>query len=53
VVLHRLDRAWTVEYRWVGELVRYCDDLRICCPTEEKAEAAQAALARIMEGLGL
>jgi len=53
VVLHRLDRAWTAEYHWLGELVRYCDDLCICCPTEEKAEAAQAALARILEGLGL
>ncbi len=53
VVLHRLDRAWTAEYRWLGELVRYCDDLCICSPTEAKAEAAQAALARILEGLGL
>ncbi len=37
----------------MGELVRYADDLCICCPTEERAEAARAALARILKGLGL
>ena len=53
VVLHKLDRAWTAEHRWLGELVRYADDLCICCPTQEKAKAAQAALKHILEGLGL
>lgn len=53
VVLHRLDRAWMAKHRQLGELVRYCDDLCICCPTEEKAEAAQAVLVGILEGLGL
>jgi RNA-directed DNA polymerase len=52
-VLHKLDRAWTAEHRWKGELVRYADDLCICCPTRERAEAAMAALAEILEGLGL
>jgi RNA-directed DNA polymerase len=53
VVLHRLDRAWTDGHRGMGELVRYADDLCVCCPTMEKAEAARAALARLLEGLGL
>jgi hypothetical protein len=41
------------EHRLLGSLVRYADDLCICCPTREKAEAAKAALALILEGLGL
>ena len=53
VVLHKLDQAWTTEHRWKGELVRYADDLCVCCPTQEKAEAAMAALAEILNGLGL
>ncbi len=53
VVLHQLDRAWMAEHRLLGTLVRYADDLCICCPTREKAEAAKAALALILEGLGL
>ncbi len=53
VVLHHLDRVWMAEHRLLGTLVRYADDLCICCPTREKAEAAKAALALILEGLGL
>jgi RNA-directed DNA polymerase len=53
VVLHRLDRAWMGKHRLLGVLVRYADDLCICCPTEGKAEAAQAVLASTLEGLGL
>jgi RNA-directed DNA polymerase len=34
-------------------LVRYADDECICCPTRERAEAAMAALAAILAGLGL
>jgi len=53
VVLHRLDRVWTTEHHLLGLLVRYADDLCICCPTQKKAEAAKVALATILEGLGL
>lgn len=52
-VLHRLDRVWTERYQRLGVLVRYADDEVICCPTKERAEAALAALADILAGLGL
>ncbi len=52
-VLHRLDRAWAQRYQRLGVLVRYADDEVICCPTKERAEAALAALADILGGLGL
>jgi len=52
-VLHRLDRAWEERYRRLGMLIRYADDEVICCPTRERAEAALAALADILAGLGL
>jgi len=52
-VLHRLDRQWTERHRRLGVLVRYADDLCICAPTQERAEAALAALAQILEGLKL
>ncbi len=53
VVLHRLDRAWQERYQRLGVLVRYADDECICCPSRERAEAALAALAQILAGLGL
>lgn len=54
VVLHRLDRAWgELPYRRLGVIVRYADDVVVCCPTRERAEAALAALASILQGLGL
>ncbi len=53
VVLHHLDRAWMTEHQPLGVLVRYCDDLCICCSTREKAEAAKAVLATTLEELGL
>src|SRR4029453_8059981 len=52
-VLHRLDRAWTTRYHRLGVLVRYADDLCICCPTRQRAEAAMAALAGLLGELGL
>lgn len=52
-VLHRLDRAWQERHRRLGVLIRYADDEVICCPTRERAEAALAALADILAGLGL
>jgi RNA-directed DNA polymerase len=53
VVLHRLDREWAQRYSRLGVLVRYTDDECICCPTRERAEAAMAALADVLAGLGL
>jgi group II intron reverse transcriptase/maturase len=52
-VLHRLDRAWEAKHRRLGVLIRYADDVCICSPTKERAEAAMAALAEILAGLGL
>jgi RNA-directed DNA polymerase len=52
-VLHRLDRAWQERYQRLGVLIRYADDEVILCPTRERAEAALAALAEILAGLGL
>jgi RNA-directed DNA polymerase len=52
-VLHRLDRAWVQQHQRLGVLIRYADDEVICCPTKERAEAALAALADILAGLGL
>jgi RNA-directed DNA polymerase len=53
VVLHRLDRAWQAQYRRLGVLVRYCDDLVSLCATRERAEAALGALTGLLADLGL
>lgn len=52
-VLHRLDRAWQERHQRLGVLIRYADDEVICCPTQERAEAALVALTEILDGLGL
>jgi RNA-directed DNA polymerase len=52
-VLHRLDRQWQQRHRRLGVLVRYADDLCVCAPTRDRAEAALAALGQILEGLKL
>ncbi len=53
VVLHRLDRAWQERYHRLGVLVRYADDLCVCSPTRERAEAALQALGELLGELGL
>ena len=53
VVLHRLDRTWQERCHRLGVLVRYADDEVICCPTEDRAHAALAALQEILGELGL
>jgi RNA-directed DNA polymerase len=53
VVLHRLDRQWRERFRRLGVLIRYADDEVICCPTEDRARAALAALQEILGELGL
>lgn len=52
-VSHRLDREWQQRYRRLGVLVRFADDLCICCPTEQRARAAMAALQELLGELGL
>jgi RNA-directed DNA polymerase len=52
-VLHRLDRQWQQRHRRLGVLVRYADDLCVCAPDRDRAEAALAALGQILEGLKL
>lgn len=52
VYLDRLDQAWQADYRRLGELTRYADDLVIVCATRERAEAALAALERLLAELG-
>src|SRR6266581_3577074 len=51
VYLHRLDRQWTE--RGTGVLVRYADDLVVCCHTKREAEAALSALRSILAEMGL
>ena len=51
VYLHRLDRQWTERGR--GALVRFADDLVVCCHTKREAEAALSALRSILAELGL
>ena len=51
VYLHRLDRQWTE--RGTGVLVRFADDLVVCCHTKREAEAALSALRSILAELGL
>jgi RNA-directed DNA polymerase len=52
-VLHHLDRAWQERHQRLGVFIRYADDEVILCPTRERAEAAMAALADTLAGLGL
>jgi RNA-directed DNA polymerase len=52
-VLHRLDRAWQEQHHRLGVLVRYADDLCVCAPNKERAEAALAVLAGLLAGLNL
>lgn len=50
VYLHRLDRAWRPAY---GTLVRYADDLLVCCRSQGQARAALARLTALLADLGL
>jgi RNA-directed DNA polymerase len=49
--LHRLDRAWLVPEH--GRLVRFADDLVVCCSSRAQAEAALARLTGLLASLGL
>ena len=43
IALHVLDEAWERDGQRLGQLVRYCDDFVVLCPTRERAEQARDA----------
>src|SRR5438876_5795137 len=51
VYLHRLDRQWTE--RGTGVLVRFADDLVVCCRTKREAAAGLQSLRSILAEMGL
>jgi group II intron reverse transcriptase/maturase len=53
VYLHVLDRAWQERAGRLGVLVRYADDLVVCCRSRAQAEAALAELRALLAELGL
>jgi len=53
IALHVLDVAWQVQGRRLGQLVRYCDDFVVLCPTSERAEQARSLAERALGPLGL
>jgi group II intron reverse transcriptase/maturase len=53
IALHVLDGAWRRGGQRLGQLVRYCDDFVVLCPTGARAEQAQALAAQALEPLGL
>lgn len=53
IALHVLDEAWLGEGRRLGQLVRYCDDFVVLCPTQDRAEQARFLAERSLAPLGL
>jgi group II intron reverse transcriptase/maturase len=53
IALHVLDEAWRQDGQRLGQLVRYCDDFVVLCPTRERAEHARVLAAQALEPLGL
>ncbi|KRT71377.1 MAG: RNA-directed DNA polymerase, RNA-directed DNA polymerase, partial [Deltaproteobacteria bacterium CSP1-8] len=53
IYLHELDRTWERECKYLGLLVRYCDDFVVMCRTESQAREAHRRVQGIMERLGL
>ena len=53
IALHVLDEAWRQGGRRLGQLVRYCDDFVVLCPTRQRAEQARDLAAHALEPLGL
>jgi len=53
VNLNRLDQAWQMHHRRLGELTRYADDLVILCATKQRADAALVTLRSLLAELGL
>jgi RNA-directed DNA polymerase len=53
VALHVLDVEWTARHSGLGVLVRFADDLVVCCASRARAEEARARVAAIVAPLGL
>jgi RNA-directed DNA polymerase len=53
IALHVLDEAWANEGQRLGQLVRYCDDFVVLCPTRERAEQARDLAAHALGPIGL
>jgi group II intron reverse transcriptase/maturase len=53
IALHTLDEAWAGGGLWLGELVKYADDLVVLCATHERAQEARELAAAVLDGLGL
>src|SRR5215211_4424371 len=53
IYLHVLDRYWTQQYRALGHLTRYADDMLIVCRTRGAAEQALQAVTQILQKLKL
>lgn len=53
VYLHALDEAWERDFKHLGRLVRYADDLVVLCRTREQAEEALRHIREILDGLRL
>lgn len=53
IALHVLDEAWRLDGQRLGQLVRYCDDFVVLCPTRDRAERARDLAADALGPLGL
>ncbi len=53
IALHVLDEAWERDGQRLGQLVRYCDDFVVLCPTRERAETARHLAEHTLGSLGL
>ena len=53
IALHVLDEAWQHEGQRLGQLVRYCDDFVVLCPTIERAEQVRTLAEHALGPLGL
>ena len=53
VALNLIDETWASKGKRLGELIRYCDDFVVLCPTKDRAEEARSLIAATLAPLGL
>jgi RNA-directed DNA polymerase len=53
IALHVLDEAWERDGQRLGQLVRYCDDFVVLCPTSDRAVQARELAEHTLRPLGL
>jgi group II intron reverse transcriptase/maturase len=53
IYLHALDETWEREYRHLGVLVRYADDLVVLCRSRAQADEALRRIQEILGRIGL